>query len=122
MHRAIIADLRVIRDREQRDAAQAEIADDTRRIVTEAQRSAALEIAWHRAVAGGEPSEAATLMRAHADAVRDERLALASLAQARSSFETARTQVALDRQHLRDVEAREQPQRERLLLPPTESK
>jgi hypothetical protein len=37
------------------------------------------------------------LMRAHFDAVHDERSALASLAQARSSLAAARSQLTLDR-------------------------
>jgi hypothetical protein len=91
------ANLRMIRDREQFDAAQAEVATDSRRFEIQAQRAAALDTAWHRAVAGGEHSEAETLMRAHFDAVHDERSALASLAQARSSLATARSKSSCSR-------------------------
>jgi hypothetical protein len=88
-----------------RAAAEVAVATDSRRFEILAQRAAALDTAWHRAVAGGEHSEAETLMRAHFDAVHDERLALASLTQARSSLATARTHLTLDRQHPQEVEA-----------------
>jgi len=106
LHRAIAAEQLVIEDRDQLTAAQAKITADTRRLGIDVQRAAALQAAWHRASAAGEPGDAATLARARFEAIGDETAVRASLAQARASYDAAVTQLALDRQHLREVEAR----------------
>ena len=107
LHRAIAADEQVIKDRAHREAVRIEIAEDTHLLSLQTERIAALRAAWHRAAEGGEYGDAATLARAHFEAVRARDTLRTSLAQARTSLIASQHQLAHDRQRLRQVEARD---------------